>query len=95
MPLKERDRIRLEKRERENQKAMAIIGPSLSDENLDHVREVYSAKEMWIAIKNVYERHRLLNMLSACRKFYTVTMENGEKVLSYLSRVRQLAEILK
>lgn len=31
------------------------------------------------------------NKLSACRKFYTVTMENGEKMLTWVSRVKQLA----
>ena len=78
-----------------DRKARAIIGLSLSDEHLEHVRDVETAKEMWTAIKNVFERHTLLNKLSARRKFYTVTMENGEKVLTYLNRVKQLSATLK
>ena len=81
--------------DKKDRKARAIIGLSLSDEHLEHVRDVKTAKEMWKAITDVFERHTLLNKLSARRKFYTVTMENGEKVLTYLNRVRQLAATLK
>lgn len=50
---------------------------------------------MWVTIMNVFERHTLLKKLSARRKFYTVTMEKGEKVLTYLNCVKQLASTLK
>ena len=80
---------------RHDRKARAIIGLSLSDEHLEHVRDVQTAKEMWNTIVNVFERHTLLNKLSARRRFYTVSMENGEKMLTYLNRVKQLASTLK
>ena len=64
---------------RHDRKARAIIGLSLSDEHLEHVRDVQTAKEMWNTIVNVFERHTLLNKLSARRRFYTVSKENGEK----------------
>ena len=54
-------------------KTQAIIGLSLSEELLENVRDVGSTKSMWKAIKNVFERHTLLNMLSARCKFYTHT----------------------
>ena len=44
-------------------KAQAIIGLTLSDELLENVRDVGTAKEMSNAIKNVFERHTLLNKL--------------------------------
>ena len=50
---------------------------------------------MWEAILNVFERHNLLNKLAARRRFYTVTMQNDEKVLAYINRVTQLAAKLK
>ena len=78
-----------------DRKARAIIGLSLSDEHLEHVRDVTTAKEMWKAITDVFERHTLLNKLSARRKFYTVSMDKGEKMLTYLNRVKQLASTLK
>ena len=80
---------------KKDRKARAIIGLSLSDEHLEHVRDASTAKEMWKAITDVFERHTLLNKLSARRKFYTVTMEKGEKILTYLNRVKHLAATLK
>ena len=76
-------------------KAQAIIGLTLSDELLENVREVSSAKEMWAAIKNVFERHTLLNKLSARRKFYTALKSETESVLKFANRIRQLAATLK
>ncbi|CDF40831.1 unnamed protein product, partial [Chondrus crispus] len=80
---------------RGDSKAKALIGLSLSDEHLEHVRDVDTAHEMWEAIVNVFERHTLLNKLAARREFYTVKMLSGEKVLAYINRVKQLAAILK
>ena len=48
---------------KKDKKARALIGLSLSDDQLDNVRECQTAKEMWIAIQNVFERHTLLNKL--------------------------------
>ena len=76
-------------------RARAIIGLSLSDEHLEHVRDVKTAKEMWKCILNVFQRRTLLNKLAARRNFYTVTMKHGEKMLNYINRIRQLASTLK
>ena len=76
-------------------KAKAIIGLTLSDEHLEHVRELESAVEMWEAIKNLFQRKTLLNRLTARRRFYSVKMLSNEKVIVYISRVRQLASDLK
>ena len=81
--------------DRGDRKAQAVIGLSLSDEHLEHVSDATSAKEMWHALLNVFERHTLLNKLAARRKFYTVTMEEGEKVLTYVNRVQHLAAVLR
>ena len=80
---------------RNENKAKAIIGLSLSDEHLEHVRDCETAMDMWETIPNVFERHALLNKLAARRHFYTVTMKSNEKVLAYINRVIQLAGRLK
>eukprot|EP00171_Calliarthron_tuberculosum_P021821 IDg21821t1 len=80
---------------RRDKRAMVCIGLSLSDALLENVREASTAKEMWTLITNVFERHTLLNKLSARRKFYTATMLDGEKFLKYAIRIRQLATTLK
>ena len=79
---------------RRDKKAKAIIGLSLSDDLLNHVREVKTAKDMWEVIQNVFERHTLLNKLSARRRFYTAVMEEEESVLQFSNRITQLASIL-
>ena len=59
------------------------------------MRDCETAIEMWETILNVFERHTLLNKLSARRHFYTVAMQSNEKVLAYINRVKQLATRLK
>ncbi|CDF77556.1 Retrovirus-related Gag-Pol polyprotein [Chondrus crispus] len=76
-------------------KAKAVIGLTLSDDYLQHVRGCSSAKETWEAILNVFERHTLLNKLSARRDFYTVSMLPSEKVLVFINRVKQIAARLQ
>ncbi len=50
---------------------------------------------MWTAIRNVFERHTLLNKLSARRKCCAAVKEETETVLKLANRVRQLAAFLK
>lgn len=75
--------------------ARAIIVLSLSDDMLEHVREISSSKEMWDSILNVFQRHTLLNKLRARRGFYTVEMDSGEKMLSYINQVHHLGSTPK
>jgi gag-polypeptide of LTR copia-type len=44
-----------------------------------------STAEIWLAIKNVFQRTSLLNQLAARRPFYTVSMADGEKILTYIN----------
>ncbi len=46
-------------------------------------------------ICNVHQRHTLLNKLAARRDFYTAKMKQGETMLVYINRVRQMASILE
>jgi len=81
--------------ENKDKKARAMIGLSLSDDLLENVREVKTTKEMWSAIKNVFERHTLLNKLSARKKFYTAIKSENESILQFSNRIRHLAATLK
>ena len=76
-------------------KAMAVIGLTLSDDYLQHVRGCSSAKETWEAILNVFKRHTLLNKLAARRDFYTVSMLPLSSALVFINRVKQLAARLQ
>ena len=50
---------------------------------------------MWTSIRNVFERHTLLNKLAARRAFYTATKTEDETVLQFSNRIRQLSATLK
>lgn len=80
---------------KKDKKAQAIIGLSLSDDHLEQVQHAETAKEMWKLICDIFEKHTLLNKLSARRRFYTASMNEGEKVLAFAARIRQLAATLK
>ncbi len=80
---------------KKDKKARAVIGLTLSNDMLENVREADSAKRMWKSIKDVFERHTLLNKLSARRKFYTASMEENEGILKFANRIRQFASVLK
>ena len=63
----------------EDRQAQPIIGLPLSDHMLENARDVSTSNEMWKTICDVFERHPLLNELSARRKFYTATPHKGER----------------
>ena len=50
---------------------------------------------MWQLITDIFEKHTLLNKLSARRAFYTARMNDGEKIMAFSARIRQLAAPLK
>ncbi len=50
---------------------------------------------MWEEICNVHQRHTLLDKLAARRDFYTAATKQGEKMLVYINRVRQMASVLE
>lgn len=85
----------LAKWKKRDAKAKAVIGLTLSDYHLDHVRGLSTAAEMWKAIINVFQRRTLMNKVKARRDFYSAKMGDDERLLHYINRVRQLAADLK
>ncbi len=71
-----------------DRKAAPRISLSLSDEHLEHVQGVHSAKEIWQCILNIFERHTLLKNLAARRKFYTANLLADERILADTNRIR-------
>ena len=78
-----------------DKKAKAMIALSLQDDHLEQVQHATSAKEIWNLISDIFEKHTLLNKLTARRQFYTAKMRETEKVRSFATRIRQLASSLK
>ena len=85
------EQVDSEKWTKDDAKARAIIGLTLSDEHLEHIRDCTTASEMWSTITDLFQRKTLLNKLACRRKFYSAKMSDGEKAITFISRVRQLA----
>lgn len=81
--------------EKKDKLVQALIGLNLSDEILESVRHVDTAVDMWNTIKNIFERHTLLNKLSARRKFYTAIKSERESVLEFSNRIQHMSSTLK
>lgn len=79
---------------RKDRKAQEAIGLLISDELLQNVPDSISTKEMWCTIKDVFERHTLLNKLAARRKFYTAAKNESVPVLQFSNRISQLTATL-
>ena len=78
-----------------DKKARGVIAMAIQDEHLEQVQHALTAKEMWNMIKDLFEKQTLLNKISARRSFYTAKLEDGEKMLKFAARIRQLAATLK
>ena len=75
---------------KDDAKAKAVIGLTLSDEHLEHVRDCVTAASMWSTITDLFQRKTLLNKLTTRRRFYSAKMADSEKAMAFISRVRQL-----
>lgn len=76
-------------------KAKALIGLTLGDDRLEHVRDCKTAREMWFTILDLFQRKTLSNKLTTHRRFYSTKMEDSEKSITFISSVRQLAPDFK
>lgn len=68
---------------------------ALSHDPLEHVSDTGSTEEMRIMISNIFERHTLLSTLTACWKFYNLTLPYGEKLLFCRNQEEQPRSTLK
>jgi gag-polypeptide of LTR copia-type len=81
--------------QKKDAKAKVVIGQTLNDEHLEHVRSVQTASEMWTCLKDVFQKNSLLNKLAIRRRFYTTDMIEDESMLTYINGVRQISDELK
>lgn len=74
--------------------ARATVGFSRSNETRQHVCSVNTAKRMLDLVYNVFQQYTRLNNQRACRYFRTVEMRDGERRISYITRMQHLGSIL-
>ena len=85
----------VQKWSKDDAKARAVIGLTLSNDHLEHVQGCKTAALMWSTITDLFQRKTLLNKLTTRRKFYSAKMATNEKAIAFISRVRQLASDCK
>jgi hypothetical protein len=74
---------------KKSDKARAIIGLSVSDSQLSHIRDCKTAKQVWTALAKVHEGSNLMRRLQLRREFVMLKKVSGESVQQYINRVNE------
>jgi hypothetical protein len=75
-------------------KAQRLILDGVKDHLIPHLAEKKTTKEMWNALKNLYEVKNENRKMALKDKLHDTKMGKGESVVSYLTRVAQVKDEL-
>ena len=93
-PSKDGDPKVLKDYNRRVKKAMSVIGLSLVDSQLAHIKSCKGPAEAWKALCNIHETKSLSNILFVRRKFFTIKMQEGDDLMAHINHVKELADQL-
>ena len=88
------DPIALDLHEVKEARAQRIILDGVKDHLIPHLAEKLTAKEMWDALKNLYEAKNENRKMALKDKLHSTRMAKGDSVASYLTRVAQVKDEL-
>jgi hypothetical protein len=88
------DPIALDLHEVKEAKAQRLILDGVKDHLIPHLAKKKIAKEMWDALKNVYEAKNENQKMALKDKLHDTKMGKGESVSSYLTKVAQVKDEL-
>jgi hypothetical protein len=88
------DPIALDLHEVKEAKAQRLILDGVKDHLIPHLAEKKTTKEMWDALKNLYEAKNENQKMALKDKLHDTKMGKGESVASYLTRVAQVKDEL-
>jgi hypothetical protein len=74
---------------KKSDKARAVIGLSLSDSQLSHIRDCKTAKAVWTALAKVHEGSNLMRRLQLRREFVMLKKVGQESIQQYINRVNE------
>jgi hypothetical protein len=94
VPIPASDPIALDVHEVKEAKAQRIILDRVRDHLIPHLVEKKTAKDMWDALKNLYEAKNENRKMALQDKLHSTRMAKGESVASYLTRVAQMKDDL-
>lgn len=80
--------------ETKDNQARAIIGLSIEDSQLHHVRKAKNAKEAWTSLKSYHERSTLSNKVHLMRKICNLKVEEGGDVEGHVKDMTDLFQKL-
>jgi 2-phosphoglycerate kinase len=86
--------IALDLHEVKEAKAQRLILDGVKDHLIPHLAEKKTTKEMWDALKNLYEAKNENRKMALKDKLHDTKMGKGESVSSYLTRVAQVKDEL-
>jgi hypothetical protein len=88
------DPIALDIHEVKEAKAQRLILDGVKDPLIPHLAEKKTAKEMWEALKNLYEAKNENRKMALKDKLHSIKMTMGESVVPYLTRLAQVKDEL-
>jgi hypothetical protein len=88
------DPIALDIHEVKEAKAQRLILDGVKDPLIPHLAEKKTAKEMWEALKNLYEAKNENHKMALKDKLHSIKMTKGESVVPYLTRLAQVKDEL-
>jgi hypothetical protein len=95
VPVPSSDHIALDIHEVKEARAQRIILNGVRDHLIPHLDEKQTAKEMWDALKNLYEAKNENRKMTLRDKLHNNRMAKGESVDSYLTNVAQVKDELE
>lgn len=75
-----------------DQKAMAIIGLSVNDNQLQHIRNAKSAKESWEALKDFHEQKTLVNTTTLMRRLWDLKLTEDVNPQPHIQEMTNLLQ---
>lgn len=84
----------IEKWEENDEKAMALIGLSVQDNQLQNIRNAKSAKESWTSLKNFHEQGTLVNTTSLMRKLWDMKLEKNKDPQPHIQNMSETLQKL-
>jgi hypothetical protein len=88
------DPVALDLDEVKEAKAHRLILDGVKDHLIPHLDEKKTVREMWDALKNLYEAKNENRKMALKDKLHNTKMGKGESVSSYLTRVAQVKDEL-
>lgn len=85
----------LERWNKKDNKARAIIGLSLEKDQLVHVRDKVTAIETWNSLKTIHEKDTLTNKISLYKKIAQLRLKNSDSIENHVNQLLDMFQKLE